>query len=266
MLIIPRNLGFLGFWYALWGRPRSLVIGIWFTVFPLLIAIPMVFFVNTFIPKEPDHAKIRANGRSAQGHVLRIETVYNVTINEVHPRRVFFDYQDGDKFKTASMDTMSVDLVAGWHPGQPLEVKCLDGQATVPELQPVDFPFWLFALMPFIFATIGVPFLGYAVKGALDKRGLLMFGDFRKAKLLSLCPVQGIGTFSTSLLKTRFEANYVYKDDAGQEVYAKSLTTDLRLLNEKKAGDEIDILAALKRTPATQIVDAKLRELLATAS
>jgi hypothetical protein len=67
-------------------------------------------------------------------------------------------------------------------------------------------------------------------------------------------------------LKTRFEANYVYKDDAGQEVYAKSLTTDLRLLNEKKAGDEIDILAALKRTPATQIVDAKLRELLATAS
>ncbi len=163
------------------------------------------------------------------------------------------------------MNTLSVDLVSTWLPGHAIVIKHLDGQATVPELQTMDFPMWLFELMPLIFAAVGIPLLVYALAGAATKKRLLQNGQVQKAKLLSMTPVQSFGTFGGSFFKTRFDTNCAFVDECGLEAFGRSLTTDLKLLNEKKAGDEIEILALPGRPRDTLVVDSRVRALLDAA-
>jgi hypothetical protein len=239
------------------------MIGVWFTVFPLLFAIPLSGIISATFPKEPDRAKIMAHGTDAPGRVRRTEPVYNETFDGVHPERVYFTYLADGKTSEGTMDTLSLDTVTNWRAGDVITVRYLNGEATIPDLQAATFPTEIFVAMPLLFALIGLPFLIYAVAGALGKRKLLMFGDVRRARLLSMVPVQSFGMFGSAFLKTRFETNYTYLNDANEEIYSKSYTSDLVLLNEKKKGDEIEILVAPARTKQTLVVDSKVRKLLA---
>jgi hypothetical protein len=219
--------------------------------------------IGATFPKEPDRAKIMARGTDVPGRVRRVEPVYNETFDGVHPERVYFTYLSDGKTSEGAMDTLSLDMVSKWTAGDVITVRYLEGEATIPDLQAATFPTEVFVVMPLMFGLIGLPFLIYAVMGALGKRKVLMFGDVRRARLLSMVPVQSFGMFGSAFLKTRFETNYSYLNDANEEIYGKSYTTDLVLLNEKKRGDEIEVLVAPARTKQTAVVDSKVRKLLA---
>ena len=87
---------------------------------------------------------------------------------------------------------------------------------------------------------MGLPFLLYSAAGALQKWRLYIYGQHsNKAKLISMAP---IGTFFIPFVKSRFEIHYSFQNSVGQDVFGKSTISDLVLINEKKKGDEIDIL------------------------
>jgi len=262
MLQIPRDTGIRGFWCALWYRPRALAFGAWMTVFPLIFMIPMEAMMKSTFPRQPDHARIQAEGKEASGRVRRVEPVYNTVINGVHPERVLFTYVVDGQTANGSMDTLSVDLVSGWKPGDAITVKYLNGEATIPDLQTAEFPVELFVMMPLVFGILGLPFLIYALAGALRMRRLLRLGEMRRAKLFSMVPMQSFGMWGAMFLKTRFETSYTFEGEGGKVASGSSTTSDLGLLNEKKKGDDIDILVVAGRDNETLIVDCRVRRLL----
>jgi 4-amino-4-deoxy-L-arabinose transferase-like glycosyltransferase len=232
-----------------------MMMGLWFTLFPLIF-IPMTLALAATMPHQADFQKVSTQGMQSTGTVDRVETVYNMTINGVHPERVYFRYSDAGEERLTSMDTLSIEDVSGWKAGKQVSIRYLGTEAVIPAVQPVDFPLWLFYFMPFTFVIFGLPFLIYAAFGAIKRHRILKNGMEMSAVLLSLAPVSSLG-FSF-LMKTRFEAIYSFTGRSGQPVVGKSQTTDLLLLNEKKKGDEIAILALPGTETETQIIDAAL--------
>jgi hypothetical protein len=119
-----------------------------------------------------------------------------------------------------------------------------------------------FLFIPLIFGIFGIPAFAYAIAGALRKRRILMHGGLRPAKLLAMTPVSSFGPFGGGWFKTRFETSYAFKADDGSERFGRSLTTDLSLLNDKKRGDEVEILVLPTSDRHTLILDSKARQLL----
>ena len=249
----PRRLGFKAFWYGLWDSPRAMMFGLWFVFFPLLFFIPFSLAMSKLTPHQPNHEKIRSAGQEAKAEVVSVETVRNVDINGVNPRRIVFRYEVDGRTKQYSMDTMPSEETSGWKPGHQITIRYLDDEATIPSLQPLEFPVFLFLLMSAVFSIIGLPFLLYGILGARRKLSIMRFGIVKNAQLLSLTPLSG---YAGWFVKTRFEATYVFRGSNGNDAYGRSFTTDLVLLNEKKKGDEIEILVLPDNEQRSQILDA----------
>ena len=124
---------------------------------------------------------------------------------------------------------------------------------TIPSLEPADFPWIIFLLMPLFFGIFGAPFLIYCLVLARNKLKVMKLGVVKKARWLAFAPVASFGT--SWFFKTRFEVNYVFQSEKGGEIFGNSLTTDLALLNEKKKGDEIEILVLPDQEMKSMIID-----------
>lgn len=228
--------------------------GVWFTVFPMIFLIPFSLVMLATMSHTPNRAKILASGIETNAEVVEIETIHNEEINGVNPRKIFFCYVVNGHTNEASMETLSVEKTADWRPGQQIAIRYLGDEATIPELAPADFPWVVILVMPLFFGIFGAPFLIYCIIGARNKLKVIKFGKMKKARLLSLTPVTSFG-FSSSFFKTRFEAAYVFQNEKGVEMYGSSLTTDLALLNEKKKGDEVEILVLPDQEAKSVILD-----------
>lgn len=193
-------------------------------------------------------------GIQTNAEVTRVETLHNEQINDVNPRKIYFRYFVNGHTNEASMETLSVEETADWKPGQQIVIRYLGDEATILSLEPADFPWIIFLIMPLFFGIFGAPFLIYCIIRARSKLKVMELGIVKKAKLLSLAPVTSFG-MSSSFFKTRFEANYVFQNDKGAEIFGSSLTTDLALLNEKKKGDEVEILVLPNEETKSVILD-----------
>lgn len=249
----PRKLGFRVFWSALWDHPRALIFGAWFTILPMLFLIPFSIIITATTSHSPNRAKILAAGMETNAEVTRIETIHNEQINGINPRRISFCYQVNGHTNLASMETLSVDETSDWKPGRKIVIRYLGNEATIPSLEPADFPWAIFLLIPLFFGILGLPFLIYCIIHARNKLKVMKLGIVKKAQLLSFAPVVSFGI--SWFFKTRFEVNYVFQSEKGFEVFGKSLTTDLALLNEKKKGDEIEILVLPDQEIKSLILD-----------
>jgi hypothetical protein len=199
--------------------------------------------------------------------VIRVEDFRGMPSVGVQPKEVFFRYKvEGDE-REASMVTSSVDQVSQWKKGRPVDVLYLDGRAVLVEVQPAQFPFptavfLLFALM--VWLLIGVPSLTYALVGIRRKYQLLKNGVVRQGKLLSF---ETLSSFLSWTPTGRFRATYTYIDSAARELLDTAPSRDLTLLNQKKKGDEIDILVLPTDERRSTILDSSTeRVLLRTAS
>jgi hypothetical protein len=270
----PRQLGFAARWHALRERPRSLFFGFALTLIPLL---QYVVFSFLFVPLfQNQHSQnIRAAGKAAKGEVIRIEDVPTVTVNGVHPKRIVFRYKVDGMEQDASMETVSVAEVSNWQKGRPVEIRYFDRRAEIDGLQPVAFPFPLAAMLfaPYaMFFLVGLPFLAYSSIGVLRKYRLLKYGVVRPAKLFSfeaensLFPWPPPGPFRFSWRATAcFKATYTYTDSTGRGLSGSSPSTDLMLLNQKKKGDEIEILVLPNDERRSALLDSATERALAFA-
>jgi hypothetical protein len=250
----PRKLGLGAFWFSLWDRPRAFMFGAWFTIFPIIFLIPFSIVMSITTPHAPNRAKILASGLETNAEITLITTIHNEEINGVNPRKISFRYIVNGHTNETTMETLSVEETAGWKPGQQIVIRYLGDEATIPSLEPADIPWIIFLLMPLFFGIFGAPFLIYCIARAKNKLKVMKLGVVRKAKLLSLTPVTSFG-LSSSFFKTRFEATYVFNNEKGTEIFGSSLTTDLALLNEKKKGDEIEILVLPGQEAKSLIID-----------
>jgi hypothetical protein len=238
--------------------------GAWLAFFPVLFLIPFSLVMSRVMPKEVDHVRIRAEGKEATARVVGVETLHNITINGTNPRQVRFTYQADGQVREGSMDTMSVETVAKWQPGQEIVIRYLGNEASVPALEPVDFPFWLFLWAPLPFMAVGVPFLLYAIAGARRQIDILRRGVAAKARFIAFAPVESRGV---RFIKTQFEVSYAYVSQSGEALTGASLTTDLALLNEKKKGDELDILVLPHQENRSLLLDGpRLKKMPALGS
>jgi hypothetical protein len=249
----PRKLGLKAFWSALCDHPRALIFGAWFTIFPMFILIPVSIMFAATTPHSPNRAKILAAGTETNAEIVKIETIHNEEINGVNPRRISFSFEVNGHTNLASMETLSVDEISDWKPGRQIVIRYLGDEATIPSLEPADFPWVILLLMPLFFGIFGAPFLIYCVVRARNKLKVMRLGIVKKARLLSLAPVASFGM--TWFFKTRFEANYVFQGEKGGDIFGSSLTTDLALLNEKKKGDEVEILVLPDQEMKSLILD-----------
>ena len=260
----PRKLGFGAFWSALLDRPRALFFGAWFTIFPLVFMIPFSIIMTTATSNVPNRGKILSAGTETNAEVTKIEVLHNEQINGVNPRKIYFRYEADGHTNSASMETLSVEETADWKPSRQITTRYLGDAATIPSLEPADFPWIFFLLMPLLFGIFGAPFLIYCIIRARGKLKVMRLGIVKKAKLLSLAPVTSFG-ISSSFFKTRFEANYVFQNDKGAEIFGSSLTTDLALLNEKKKGDEVEVLVLPNEEAKSVILDFPTLKRIQTA-
>jgi hypothetical protein len=261
----PRKLGFDALWLAMQERPRSLFVGLFFTVLPLM---QLSVFLLVFDPlfQEEDDAKICATGEVAQGEVVRVEDVPNLSVNGRHPMRVYFRYKVGGAEREASMLTLSTTEVAKWQKGRPVAVRYLGDRATLADLTPADFPIpraGLVALTLLLNGCFGMPFFVYALIGLRRKYRLLANGIVCQGKLLSF---ETLSSFFSWYPTGRFMATYTYLDSAGREVLGSAPSRDLTLLNGKTKGDPIDILVLPTNERRSTILDSSAERALNRAT
>jgi hypothetical protein len=254
----PRQLRFDALRLVLRRRP-SLFFGAMFLAIPVLQYL-VVTLVMVPVFQGQDEAKIRAEGRAAKGEVIRVEDVPNLSINGISPKRVFFHYQaDGVERETSTI-TVSVAEVAKWQKGRRVDVRYLDGRATIVDVQPVDFPI----PMSFIWAgqiamlCLGGALLGFGVVRARRAYGLLKHGVVRPAKLVSC---EALSLTMWSHLAPRFNATYVYADSSGHEIFGCATSADLLLLSQKK-GEEVRVLVLPGDERRSTILDSAAERVL----
>ena len=135
---------FIGFGFSLWA--------------PVLMMVP-VLLVSTWRRRSQTRKPLLAAGSSPPGRCCVSRPISRMEINGENPKTVYFRYTVNGEEKNEKMDTMSVDEVSTWQPGRKITIKYLNDQATIPELQGVDFPFWIFdlvfGLMSFFFGLMG---------------------------------------------------------------------------------------------------------------
>ena len=224
----------------LFDRPRAFVFGLMTTIFSLLMSIPFVVIFSIISQDQPDFDYIFEYGKDTKGTVISKEVDYSMSINNVNPVILTYEYEvDAIKVKD-SFQTMSIMTVQNIQIGDNIALKYLEGDSIIPDLRPTDFPFWIVYILDFIIVIIGLPFIYYSLHGALKKKKLYSIGQVREAKIISMAPVGNYSYFS--FLKDRFKVNYSHYKSNGKESYGESTTTDLSLINEKRKGDTIAIL------------------------
>ncbi|MFH1446358.1 MAG: hypothetical protein ABIG43_02980 [Chloroflexota bacterium] len=164
----------------------------------------------------------------------------NISINGINPLKVTYEYKtESGETHTDNMNTMSVMTARNWKQGQKVEVLFSDSGSMISGLEPVDFPVWTFGFFALVFPLFGLPFLLHSAIGAFRKKKLYVNGQTKKGKLISIAP---LNAFFAPFIKGRFEAHFSFENGAGKEQFNKSITSDLVLINEKKKGDEVDLL------------------------
>jgi hypothetical protein len=256
----PRRLSSEIYWLALRDRWPFFLFGGIFTLFPILMLLPLPFFA-LLIPAEPDQKKIMTQGQETTAVVTRVETNNSMEINGTNPRKVYFHYNINGIEKHGEMDTMSVDEVSSWQPGRQISIKYFGDEATIPELQPVDFPFWLFGAIfiafSLVFSTIGLIPLGYGLYAAWKKIRVLRCGHVQRVCLLSISERgAAFGPLLSLLGINRFEASYSSVDVQGAPIIGRATTADLLFVKQYQTGSEIEILSLAGHEVDSLVLDA----------
>jgi hypothetical protein len=154
------------------------------------------------------------------------------------------------------MDTLSVDEVADWKPGRQIPIRYLGDEATIPSLEPVEFPLTTFLMLPLNALAIGLPFLLYCGILARKRIGLMRNGILRPARLESLAESKPFPLFLFSRSsRTRATATYSYLGTDGKQIKGTATTSDLLFMNEKTKGEEIEILIDPHQETKSILVD-----------
>ncbi|MCC5829553.1 MAG: hypothetical protein JJU36_08900 [Phycisphaeraceae bacterium] len=258
----PRPIGLGAVVWGMTRRPVFLII----TALLIVIAAPLLIggiMLLRMALAESVHERLLAHGTRTDGQVVHVRINHNVNINDVNPRRITFRYSHAGQERTDSMQTLDVREADQLHTGDPVRVAYLDDEATLVDLEPMDFRiFYLVGLIPLSLFAVPVTVAALIMSGMLLKHGLnvratLRDGMVRSATVLMITPASGLSVFGPSHV-----LRFVYGNEAGTAVEGSAKTADSELISHLQPGDAIHVLVRPGHPTADLILDRQVQNRL----
>lgn len=242
----------------------SLQFGLVFGGWILILGVVMALFSFSGQPGGKHRSRVMSHGYNADATVTRVTADHHLSINGINPVIVSYSYLANGRRRVSSMETLSVELANTLRPGDPLAIRVLGDDSTVPQMEPASLDFLWVPLL--IFPVIGLFFIGFAVLGARKKCRLLASGVQSTAELIGMAPLSWWGWGRSFFNRPRFEISYFFSADDLSRQYGQSITKDLNLINEKRRGDKIDILVMPGRSSQSMVIDFGAERILAESA
>jgi hypothetical protein len=254
----PRSIGFGKFLGYLGYHTVLLVIGGFMILSPLILGLGLVLIINSLTAEKPSRAEILAKGQSVQGTVDDEKIVYNVTINDDHPRQIDFTYPNNGQDQKGDVWTMSHDA-DNLGAGQKIEVKYLENRAILPDYEPMFFPWWVLGCFGGLFAlpvaTIGlVIWVGCSID-AYKKTRLLRLGNVTRELVMA---VRATPFLITLFGGSKFKITY---ERPNGQMPGEAYTNDATFAAQTAPGTQIEMLT-LPMESSALVLDAATRKRL----
>jgi hypothetical protein len=171
-----------------------------------------------------------------------------VRINGIHPTIISYRYaNDGreieSKYKVLEERKFEI--------GDNLEIKELNGNSIIKDLEPYDFSggFIFIFLVPCL--IVGLSFLIYSILIVKKELKLYQYGRISKGKIVSISTKSGL--FISNVIHGLI-IHYEYKTREGNELIGESFTSEYSILGDKKNGDYIPIFISTHNEEKSCIV------------
>lgn len=214
------------------------MIGGLFTFIPLFIGLIFTIIFSAMGDDLPsvNYDNVSQNGVLTKATVTDIEIQENITINGDHPSIISYRYSVADKEFHSKYKILAPDRTRNINVRDSIDIKYLDSSSVIVGIEPFSFPFDIFviATLPiFILGIIALVVLYVRVRKEIE---LFKHGKVNEAAIISMTPRNGFGLTGFG---ARVVVHYQYKTSRGQQILAKSMTTDFSILNNKRQGDMV---------------------------
>lgn len=189
-----------------------------------------------------DYDQIMEKGSATTGKVTHIQTLYNVTINGVHPSIISYKYSANGRDIDAEFYVLETTKVDNLSVGDSLEVKYLNDESALTSFDQYNGS-WVF-IFPLIFLLIGIipiSILWFIVSKTIN---LYKHGRVAVAEVLSMTRDQVTVRSIFSKPKLTSVVHYQYKDVMGKMLLGEAKTIDQAMINSIKTGDTIKIFVS----------------------
>lgn len=253
---INRQVPFSAFW-KLFNKKRPYPqMGLVFTCLSLFFFLPFMFFMQNEMSQPYENYNTEAilkDGVMVQGELLSISAVENVNVNGRHPQVISFKYQFDGKTKADKFQTMDEAYLSLLKPGEKLNIKVLNGEATITDADPYRFPFIVMLFAPLMFIVVGVILLLIGLFPALKTYRLYKHGSIMDGLITSLTPMQG----RTPLASRYVLITYTVEPAVGgSKIYGEDTTKDFSILSRKKVGEMIEVFVSEHNSDNSAMVPA----------
>ena len=239
----PRKVKFSTIMSLLKKKQIALFFGLLFSFFALLMFVifTLIFsFTGNDSPKI-DYELIDSQGIETSAEVTDIEVESNVTINDIHPTIISYQYFKNNEAVRSKYKVLEGERIEALQVGDNLAIKELNGQSIIQNLKPYRFPVALLFLIPIPFMLFGLPFLMYLFISTRKELKLYKYGQVATARIVSMMPKYAIPIIN---LGQGVIVHYEYETRSGNKVIGESLTTDFSIISDKRTGDEVSIFVA----------------------
>lgn len=250
-----RRVGFSVLFNLLKGKKPYGIVGLVLIIISFLFMLFILPFSLVFngINSDYNFSAIKKHGTEKNAKIIHIKTVYNISVNEVHPIIISYKYNDNGNMKTDKFETLNSDEVTGLGVDSTVKVLVYNHQSVVKGMEPLLFPNWLF-IIPVIPFIAGAALFLIGLIPALKIYNLYKTGIIKEAIITSV----GINQNTPALLSTKIPVSYYFLDDQQNQVSGESESTDVIFWMQKKIGDSIKILVSKSDETQTCIVPLTL--------
>jgi hypothetical protein len=246
-----RQVGFKVVFDLLKGKRPFGILGLALVILSVLILLFMIPFVIGFRGENNSYSfsDIQKYGSEKDAKVTSLNTVRNLSINNVNPITVTYEYEDNGTMITDKSETLDIDKVSSLNAGKVIKILVYDHQSIIKDVEPYFVPGWI-PLIPVPFFIVGIILFCLGLVPALKKYSLYRTGVIKDAVITSI----DINNNVPVLLSTKIPVSYDFLDDHQNKVHGQSESTDLLFWMQKKAGDIIKILVSKNNVNETCIV------------
>ncbi|WP_445715013.1 hypothetical protein [Flavobacterium sp.] len=192
---------------------------------------------------EVDYDLIYSKGKETKAVVTDIDIQYNVTINEVHPTIIRYQYTENGKQVESKQKVLEVRKIEELEIGDEIAIKTLNGNSIIKNMEPYEFPLKLFSIIPVFIIIVGLFLILYSINNIRKDIYLYKFGNISKGRIISIMPKPGL---PISNIGQGIVVHYEFETKNGQKIFAESFSTDFSIMGYMKKDDLIPIFISPK--------------------
>lgn len=217
----------------------------------MLVIFTLIFSLKGNDSPKIDYELIDSQGIETSAEVTNIQVESNVTINDVHPTIISYQYLKNNEAVRSKYKVLEGKRIEGLQVGDNLATEELNGQSIIQNLKPYRFPVALLFLIPIPFLLFGLPFLMYLFISTRKELKLYKYGQVATARIVSIMPKYAIPIIN---LGQGVIVHYECETRSGNKVIGESLTTDFSIISDKRTGDEVSIFVAANNEAQSYLI------------